>query len=361
MQTFFVLPKSAIICDMKARILTAKEEKTWEKFVGSHPLASIHQTPLWGRFQSQVPSRGKYWIVVLEDNGKIVGGSMIIRHETHKNYTWLYSARGPLLNYDSPDLGNQMQKLLGQIEKIATKQNSIFYRIDPPLTTDNYINPPALKGFAKSHLGFQPEHTLILDISQPEEEILKQMKPKGRYNIRLATKKGVKVRAADPKKIKQFARDIDDFHRILKETTSRDQFYGHKKLFYHDMIETLSLENKAKMYLAEYEGKTIAGIIVTFFKDTAIYYYGVSSNEHRNVMAPYLLQWEAIKEAKSRGMKNYDFLGIAPENAKNHPWAGVTGFKKKFGGRSINYHPPQEFAFKKVVYWLYRLYKMIKG
>ncbi|MEK7673095.1 MAG: peptidoglycan bridge formation glycyltransferase FemA/FemB family protein [Patescibacteria group bacterium] len=341
---------------MQARILNQSEENIWSEFIANHPLTSIHQTPTWGHFQSKIPSRGKYWIVVLEENNKIIGGTMLIRMPIAKGYTWLYSARGPLLNYEK-NAQEQMDILVKEISKIAKKEKAVFYRIDPPLPANSKLK---LKGFSANHYGFQPEHTLILDLTKSHEEILAQMKPKGRYNIKLAEKKGVQIRIADPKNAAQFSQDIADYHRILLETTTRDKFHGHDSTFYKNMVETLTQANLGNLYIAEFEGKTIAAIIVTFFAKTAIYYYGVSSNEHRNVMAPYLLQWRAINDAKAKNHKEYDFLGIAPENVQNHPWAGVTDFKKKFGGESISYLPPRDHAFNKPLYLLYRIYKYLK-
>lgn len=342
---------------LEARILGKSEEKKWNEFVENHPLATIHQTSDWGHFQCKKFTRGAYWIVVLEEGDKIIAGSMIIRHGLPKGFCWLYSARGPLLDYQSPQAQEHLNLIIDALKPIAQKEKAIFYRIDPPISLKEKI-PKFKKGF-KNHLGFQPEHTLILDLTKSEEKILSEMKPKGRYNIHLAEKKGVTIRESDPKDKKQFEKDLSDFHRILHETTMRDKFYGHKKDFYRNMIEVL-YPQKAKLLLAIYNNKVIAGIIATFFKDTGTYYYGASSNEYRNVMAPYLLQWHAIKEAKFRGAARYDFLGIAPENSKNHPWKGVTEFKEKFGGSPFSYHPPLDFPFKKGLYFLYRLYKYLK-
>ena len=118
-----------------------------------------------------------------------------------------------------------------------------------------------------------------------------------------------------------------------------------------------SLGNNARLYLARLNGQILAATIVTFFKDTATYYYGASSNSHRNLMAPYLLQWQAIKDAKKMSLKLYDFLGISPDNNKKHPWYGVTAFKLKFGGEKINYTSPQEYIFKPILYIVYKLLK----
>jgi len=121
------------------------------------------------------------------------------------------------------------------------------------------------------------------------------------------------------------------------------------------------MSENAQLLTAEYQGSIIAGGIFVYLDECGIYYYGASDNEYRNLMAPYLIQWEAIKEAKKRGCKTYDFLGVAPENAKNHPWAGVTEFKKKFGGQIIDYPTAKEMVLRPFWYNVYRLYKFIKG
>lgn len=340
---------------MKVRILTKSEESKWSEFLENHPLATIHQSLPWAHFQEKVATRGKYWILVLEEDGKIIGGTTLIRHTLPRNFSWLYAGRGPLLDYQGNDAAAQMDLLLQAIKPIAKAENAVFLRIDPPLEK----NPPHFKDFKESPAGFYPEHTLILDLEPSEEEILKQMKPKGRYNIKVAEKNGVKVIVVDPK-TKDFDKYLDAYHKIVAETTNRDGFYAHRKSFHRAMIETLDQNNVGKLYLALYKDKVIGGIIATFFGDTATYYYGASSNEDRNVMAPYLLQWEVIQEAKKRGHKYYDFLGIAPPDQPNHPWAGVTSFKRKFGGHDRSYIRCQEYSFKPLIHFLYKLRKWTK-
>lgn len=342
---------------MQARILEKSEEGKWNEFIKTHPLATIHQTPEWGHFQAQIEGRGKYWIVILEES-KILGGTLLIRHKLPKGYSWLYAARGPLLNYDSPDIQAQMETLLQVITKIAKEKNAIFLRIDPPLEQQGgrivhgQLN---LTGFKKNRKGFQPEHTLIIDLTPSEDEILAQMKQKCRYNIRLAEKKGIKVKKINATNTEEFNKGIANFYSLLKQTTQRDHFHGHDEEFYRNMLETIS--PNAALYLAQYEGQTIAGIIVTYFKDTATYYYGASGNEYRNLMAPYLLHWQAIQDAKKQGYQKYDLFGIAPPDAKNHPWQSVTEFKQKFGGHHVSYAKPQEYSFKKLLHLAYKFYK----
>ena len=370
---------------MHTSLLKKQQEEKWDKFVHAHPHASIHQTSTWAHFQSNVPSRDKFWIIAItNDKKQITAGTVLVKHRLPKGeYCWLYSSRGPLLSYENTKLAKQQLKaLLKEIKSIAKKEKAIFYRADPllPKTTKPFPR------FRSTPYGFQPEDTLIVDLNHPKEKILKQMKSKGRYNIRLSGKKGVEaievttpVLRAGKKEtvdlIREFQSKIESYFDILQETLKRDKFYGHSISFYKNMIEKLSSDKKdinkgfAKLYLAQYtppevrEKKYIAGIIVTFYKDTAIYYYGASSNEHRNVMAPYLLQWHAMQEAKSLGCKYYDFLGIAPPTKrkvlgrKSHPWRGVTEFKRKFGGEHVASAPAQELTFKP---WLHFLYKMAK-
>lgn len=380
---------------MQARILEKSEEGKWSEFIKIHPLATIHQMPQWGHFQAKISGRGKYWIVVLEETDsisgnasetrsrdqvqgqqthatkspRILGGTILIRHKLPKGYSWLYAARGPLLDYDSPDIQTQMATLLKIITKIAKEERAIFLRIDPPLENPDSQNtssllPPRggritanqanLPGF-KNSKGFQPEHTIIIDLTPSEDEILTQMKQKCRYNIRLAEKKGVKVHKINVSNTEEFSKGIANFYNLLKQTTQRDHFHAHDEKFYKNMLETLA--PNAALYLAEYQNQTIAGIIVTYFKDTATYYFGASGNEHRNLMAPYLLHWQAIKDAKTQGCQKYDLFGISPPDAKNHPWQSVTEFKNKFGGKPISYQKPQEYTFKKLMHLGYKLYK----
>ncbi len=347
---------------MKVRILEQKEEKMWDEFVKKHPQGNIHQASTWGHFQKTIPTRGKFWIIAIEENDKIIAGTLLIRSSLPKEYTWLYSPRGPLLDYSNSDqsvINKQIELIVREVTKIGKSQNSVFYRIDPLLIKDKDSQFKPEKFKETSH-GFQPEHTLIINLEQTEEDIQKDMKQKGRYNIRVAEKKGVEIHKSDPKDKDQFAKDILDYYKILQETTRRDGFHGHQLDFYKNMVEMLSENNIGAMYLAKYQGKTIAGLIATFFKETAIYYYGVSSNENRNVMAPYLLQWKVIQDAKQQGFKKYDFFGISPPNSPNHPWAGVRRFKKKFGGQEVSYYPAMDYSLKPVVHKLYKFYKEAK-
>ena len=354
---------AVFFAQMKVHVLTEKESPNYEKFVKNHPLGSIHQTSQWGEFQTKLSGRDKFWRIVVEGNdGTMLASALVIRQTLPLKKCWLYSPRGPLADYKNPEA---LQKLLQKIRELGVENTAVFFRFDPSLLRDETIDWKLLNA-RPAHAHYQPENTLILDLNLSGEELLKQMKPKGRYNIKVAQKHGVKIRESGNE-----TKDIDAFYSLLQQTTGRDAFSGHNKKYYEDMLGIFDLHGgkadpQAKLYLAEYEGKPVAGMIVTYFSNTATYYFGASSNEHRNVMAPYLLQWQAIQDAKKHGCGQYDFLGIAPslpgspdEVDKAHPWAGVTDFKLKFGGKRVDYQPAREIVYRPLWYFIIRLVKKL--
>lgn len=250
-----------------------------------------------------------------------------------------------------------------KIETLAKEQKAIFLRLNSSITKDQVLKlPPGFKKTPHSHF---PQGTTVIDLTKSEEQILNEMKPKGRYNIRLAQRHGVTVRESNIQD-EQGKKDLKQFYELLKQTSSRDGFQIHTQKYYQKMLEVLGPKH-CKLFLAEVlirehgrETSIVAGAIGTFYEDTALYYYGASSYKHRQRMAPYLLHWEIMKYAKSQGYKKYDLFGIAPEGIKNHPWSGVTEFKKKFGGHIVEYHQAVEKHFQKSWYLLYKLAKYLR-
>ncbi len=356
---------------MKLVEISAKNQERYNHFVSQHPLGSIHQTWEWGLFQSKSASRDKFWIFAIEDkNGQILASALVIRQKLPFGKCWLYSPRGPLVDYQNKEI---YAPLFGKIAELAHGQNAVFFRFDPALDAVENADLRSLQRPARpAHAHYQPESTLILDLTLSEEQLLAQMKPKGRYNIKIAQKHGVQVGESD----NNSRRDVSVFYKLLQQTVTRDQFSGHPISYYQALFDALNPPSRcasadkknpsqsaiprAKIYVASYQQNPLAAIIVTYFKDTAIYYFGASGNENRHVMAPYLLQWQAILDAKKAGLHFYDFLGVAPQNQPNHPWAGVTDFKLKFGGKQINYAPAREIIYQPFWYGLIRLAKRLK-
>ncbi len=174
--------------------------------------------------------------------------------------------------------------------------------------------------------------TRILDLSKSEEELQKEMHEKCRYNIKLAWKRGIRVNWVDPTDD-----HIDMWMELLSETTNRDGFASNSRAYYISFLRTLHDANAWGLMFAWYNGRIIAAAIYVYHHSTAVYYYGASTSdpELRKHMAPYMLQWEAIREAKLRWCRIYDFLGIAPPGDTDHPLSGVTTFKERFWGTAI--------------------------
>ena len=206
----------------------------------------------------------------------------------------------------------------------------------------------------KTKTDIQPPDTTLIDLTKSEDELLSAMRSKWRYNIRLAQKKGVVVRAyrartdkADnPSLDSDASRALDIFYELYKTTASRDGIAIHAKKYYEDLFALSAAHKDAPLitvYIASHEGENLASIITLFSKSEAVYLYGASSNAKRNLMPAYLLQWTAICDAKSYGSAVYDFYGMPPSDDKNHPMYGLYLFKTGFGGRIV--HRPGSLDF----------------
>jgi len=259
------------------------------------------------------------------------GGINIIKHNLPLKKSYLYSPR-----CESKFLSDTF---FNKIKEIAKKERAIFFKAEP----QDKIDLEKL-GFKKS-TNIQPIKTIILDITKSEQELLNQMHYKTRYNINLALKKGIKTQISKLK-----SQNFNEFWRLMGETTKRDKFRSHPKEYYQKMLEIPGIE----LFLVELNGKIIAANIVVFYEKTAIYLHGASDYEHRNLMAPHLLQWEQIKEAKKRGCEEYDFWGTDEQK-----WPGVTRFKKGFGGREISYPGAFDLVFQPLWYKVYKIARAI--
>lgn len=346
--------------------MDATSHKQYEDFVKKHPIGTFFQSRVFGEFQESLPYRGKSWTLLEQkptDITQISASCLVIKQKLPLNFCWLWVPYGPLAQMKTGDQGSEV-KIFEGIKEVAKKEKAIFARIEPPSgflhSTYNILHSKTVSAPNR----YTPEHTLVLDLDRPEDEILAQMKPKGRYNIQVAKKHAVAVEHIAGADVDENI--LNNFYAILQKTGTRDEFGIHPKYFYKNLLEIFGRNKMADLFLAKTtDGTIIAGIIVIYYKDTATYYYGASNYEHRNLMAPYSLQWEAILEARRRGMKYYDFLGIAPASVKTtagkpnvkHPWAGVTEFKKKFGGREVNYPPAFDIVYKPALYKLMKIAK----
>lgn len=204
-------------------------------------------------------------------------------------------------------------------------------------------------GFRPAGTDVQPPHTVIVDLEGDESEITARMKPKTRYNVRLAAKRGVSVREADDQ-------EIGLWYAMYRETARRDRIALHREAYYRSVVAILRRNGiRVRLLFAEHEGDLLAGIVVAEYAGTATYLYGASADRKRNLMPAYLLQWEAIRLAKTDGCRWYDLFGIPPADDPAHPMHGLYRFKVGFGGRIVRRLGAWDQPRRPVVYRVYRL------
>ncbi len=320
-----------------------KEEGEIDKLVSSQLRSQFLQSWAWGEFQKAAGRsvlRLGFFI-----GGRMAGLATVFIHRMPLGQSYWYVPRGPVVDEikDKNEKIKMLSEALAKIVERAREAEALFVRVEPPFTFADMGE--SLHGF-KQTKPQQPADTLHLDLSLDEANLLSSMHEKTRYNIRLAQKKGVTVRRGT-------SDDLRHFWRINMETVTRDKFQSHGLSYYEKMLGTLP-RDMAYLYCAEYEGQVIAANIVMHYGDTATYVHGASSNVSRNVMAPHLLQWQQILDAKKAGFRWYDFWGIAPESsAETHSWAGITRFKKGFGGTQVHYAGTYDYPLKSAMYGAY--------
>ncbi len=208
-------------------------------------------------------------------------------------------------------------------------------------------------GLRKAADEVQPEYRQEIDLSPMLKDIRAQMKQKGRYNVGVAERHGVEVMTDGSEAA------VNEFVHIHHATASRKKYAGRSSAYLRQLIGLLHQEGLGGLWVARYQGMVLAGVIVSFYHDRASYLYGASSSEHRNVMAPYLLHFGIIDEAKRRGCTVYDMIGVAPPEAPlDHPWSGISRFKREFGGETVRYLGSYDRVYSPL--W-YKAYSLMRG
>jgi peptidoglycan pentaglycine glycine transferase (the first glycine) len=319
----------------------------WNQYLLNCPDVHLLQTGEWGELKSAFG-----WEPVRVINEKF--GVQILFRKLPLGFTVGYIPK-PVISNQS--VGDQFLK---DIDDVCRKHHAIFLKIEPDLWGTQ--KPDTLRqaqgsawnlALDTSPHNVQPPRTIIVDIKGSEDEILARMKQKTRYNIRLAEKKGVTVRAWE---------DVESFHAMMLLTGGRDGFGVHSLEYYRRAYELLHPKQMGEILVAEYEGKPLAALFVARNGKHAYYLYGASTDEERNRMPTYLLQWEAMKWAKARGCEEYDLWGVPDEDEstleanfeQRHDglW-GVYRFKRGFGGELKRAAQAMDRVYNPLLYWAY--------
>ncbi|HUN21886.1 MAG TPA: peptidoglycan bridge formation glycyltransferase FemA/FemB family protein [Anaerolineales bacterium] len=323
----------------------------WDDWLATHPQAHLLQSSAWARLKGEFGWSAAR--VVVRKQGTIQAGAQILfRHLPFNLATIAYIPKGPITDWHNAELTSY---LLAQCVEVAKSGRAIFLKIEPDLA-ESAENRTLLAqyGLQSNTRTIQPRQTITLDISGTSEQILAAMKQKTRYNIRLSQKKEITTRIGTDK-------DLPAFFNLMVQTGKRDAFALHNTDYYQRAYEIFQPLGQADLLLAEFAGKPLAAIMAFALGSRAYYLYGASSDEERNRMPTYAVQWAAVEWGQRHGCATYDLYGIPDEpeavleaefeNRQDGLWQ-VYRFKRGFGGqiqRTVG-------AFDLVLNpWLYRL------
>lgn len=298
----------------------------------------------------------------------------IIKHDLPFGKNYLYVPHGPVVDFPvafgnaqsasgkfttghgpgwESGFRNPIRGFVDYVKRLAKEEKAIFVKIEPLHDIVPELLFAAGIKLKKSNKEIQPKRTVILDLAKSEEELLKAMHHKTRYNIRLAEKHGLEVRESG---------DVNAFWKLLQQTAKEDRFYSHEKSYYEKLLGFFSENSDIKgltfkkvkpfigLYLVWHEQKPIAGAIILTYGDTGYYLHGAMDRRYKSLMAPYLLHWHIMKMLHVTGYMFYDLWGI---DAKK--WPGVTRFKLCFGGRMVEHPGSFDLPISKFWYFMYKV------
>lgn len=306
--------------------VTPENLNEFEAFLQRHPKGNFAQSVLWGK---QKPMWKWEALLARGEDGAVKGAmSVLIRSVPHTKKTLIYGNRAPVCDLDDKAT---LYALLDGVKELAKEYNAYAIKIDPDVPSSNeqfasYLKDYGfrLKSGGKNFEAIQPKYVFRLNVEgKTEEEILAGFHQKWRYNIRVAQKKGVEVRICGEEMVPAFA-------DLMLTTGVRDGFVTRQPEYFRNLLRNLG--EHARLYMAFSEGVPIAGTLAIHYGDKVWYLYGASSNEHRNLMPNYLLQWNMIQWAIETGCRIYDFRGVSGDVSEDNPLYGLYRFKKGFGG-----------------------------
>jgi peptidoglycan pentaglycine glycine transferase (the first glycine) len=332
----------------------APNEDQWNAFVAAHPQAHLLQSGPWGELKGRFGwSAGR--VALVDASQTIVAGAQILYRRLPYGLGRLaYVPKGPLVDWQD---AAQTARLVPALDQAARAQGAMALTVEPDLPdTPQHAADLARAGFVPAGMAYQPRRTLLVDLRPDEEAILKVMKGKTRYNIRLSARKGVRVRQGT-------GDDVAVFDQLMAATSARNRF-GVRSLAYHrTAFDLFASHDQVALFLAEYQGQALAGVMVFALGHTAWYLHGGSSDAHRNLMAPYAAQWAAMRWARARGCVTYDLWGVPDEDEETLEaqftqrgdglW-GVYRSKRGYGGKLFRTVGAWDRVYSPLRYRLYR-------
>lgn len=323
-------------------------KNSWENFVLSKTPGSFLQSWNWGEVNSQRGSR--IFRLGFYKDGKIVGVCLAIREDA-KRGPHLIVPGGPIMDWKDKKL---VKYFIEQIKGLAKKENVWFVRVRPEIL-DTPENRKLFKslGFLSAPMHLHAENTWVLEIAKSDEELLKGMRKTTRYLVKKGEKENLSLEIShDPK-------CSSELYKLQKKTIERHKFVGFPKALFETEIRVFGEDNTGEVFICRLDRKILAMAIIIFYGNTAYYHFSGSVSDLSKIPFSYFLQWKVIKEARRRGMKYYNFWGIAPNGDTKHRFAGVTLFKTGFGGERIDWLHAHDMPVSKK-YWLTYLFEKVR-
>ena len=327
----------------KARVREVRSPDEWNSLLAKRNHPSFLQSWQWGELK-----RGFGWtpirLAVSSPDGDCGGGLQVLL-KTRRILPFLppvgiaYVPRGP---FGDPTAVQSRELIDAAIER-ASRAGTSFIRAEPAAE----CSPAVLAAMREAGFKPAPQYVQIrstgyVALDRSEDEILASFKPKTRYNVRLATRRGVDIRVADNEA------DLDSFYRLTAVTGERDGFAVHGPTYYRAVWDELG--ESRRLFIASVNGEDVGALFAVICGDMATYLYGASSNRYRNTMSSYLLQWEAMLWAKQSGCATYDFWGMADPQVENDPMAGVHRFKQGFRPRLVQHTVTLDLPLRPLTY-----------
>lgn len=334
------------------KIEKINKKSTWENFLEKQEFYPLFQSFSWGEVQKKLGFEIER--IGIFEGEKLVGIALVVDVIAKRGY-YLHVRHGPVFTSFKKSYFNFFVQYL--IKKAKGKGAS-FIRLSPLISKERVGEDVFQKfKFIKSPIHNMDAQTCwVLDITKPQEHLLKEMRKTTRYLIKRGLNSGLKIVKAKNRS------DIKFFLNLYKKTAKKHGFVPHQGIA--EEFTIFKKDNQAELFLALFKKRVVSGALVIFCKDQAIYHHGASDKKYEKLSPSYLLQWEAILEAKRREKRWYNFWGIAPPSSKNHPWQGLTLFKTGFGGEVREFLPSHDLPLS---FWYWKTYiiefatKLLKG
>lgn len=346
---------------MNMKQVYPQTSEEWNKVLLRFPQAHVLQSWEWAEAKKQNEWTPSFFVWEDHEADPIAAALLLKRQISFLGlrFSVLYAPKGPVLDWDNLQLTSEV---ITDLQNYYQTQNSVFLKIDPdvllgtglPGTDEDIPAPKGLafqselqkQGWQFSQDQIQFRNTVLLDLTQSEDELLAAMKQKTRYNIRLSGRKGVEVRSGD-------LSDLPMLYRMYAETAVRDDFVIRHEDYYLKTWSMFIESGMAEILIAEVEGQPIAALILFLFNEVSRYMFGMSTEAYRELMPNYLLQWEAIRLSKERGCHTYDMWGAPDVFDSSDPMWGVFRFKQGFHGFTVRYLGAWDFTARPLIYKAY--------